>query len=72
VPLAARFHQDSVEQTEWVEERLAMRTQRLVRLNLFFRFKNLTSLDTANTVRAALKYPLRTIEQNDGLVGVER
>jgi hypothetical protein len=26
----------------------------------------------ANTLRAALKYPLRTIEQNDGLVGVGR
>jgi len=26
----------------------------------------------ANTLRAALKYPLRTIEQNDGLDGVGR
>lgn len=49
-----------------------MRTQRLVRLKLLFRFKNLTSRDRANTLRAALKYPLRTIEQNDGLVGVGR
>jgi len=49
-----------------------MRTQRLVRLKLLFRFKNLTSRGMANTLRAALKYPLRTIEQNDGLVGVGR
>jgi hypothetical protein len=49
-----------------------MRGQRLVWLKPLFKFKNLTSLDTANTLRAALKYPLRTIEQNDGLVGVGR
>jgi hypothetical protein len=49
-----------------------MRAQRLVRLNLLFRFKNLTSRDMANTLRAASKFPLRTIEQSDGLVGVGR
>jgi hypothetical protein len=52
--------------------RLDMRAQRLVCLKLLFRFKNLTSRGMANTLRAALKYPLQTIEQNDGLVGVGR